>query len=93
MVLKLSKYTHFDFKNSNDVRIYLPANFLLAQLPGIKGEIKWSHFCQGALKWSQEAIKEVGLMYVVTGWNDELSNWAKPHILQVLSGNTCNLLQ
>lgn len=35
MVLKLSLDIYFDFKNSNDLRIYLFVNFLLVLLLGI----------------------------------------------------------
>lgn len=35
MALKLSSDIHFYLKDSNDINIYLPANFLFALLPGI----------------------------------------------------------
>lgn len=34
------------------------------------------------LKGSQQFIKEVVVMHVLTGWNHELFNWAKPQIFQ-----------
>lgn len=33
----------------------------------VKGEIKWSHSCEGILKWSGKGIKAMGLMHVLTG--------------------------
>lgn len=27
--------------------------------------VKWGHLCQGVLRWSQEAIKEKGLLHVL----------------------------
>ena len=35
MILQLSSDTHFDLKNSNNIRMYLPTHFLLVLLPGI----------------------------------------------------------
>ena len=42
-----------------------------------KSETKWGDLCQGILKWSQEAIKEVGLINVLSGWTMNL--WTEPN--------------
>lgn len=39
----------------------------------------------GALKWSQKAIKKVGINHVLTRWNYERLNWDKSLIFQGLS--------
>ena len=49
----------------------------------MKCEIKWIHLCQGVLKWSQEAIKEVDLMHILTQLNHELGQTTSmPRALQ-----------
>lgn len=61
----------------------------------LKGEIKWSHLCQGVLKWNQEAIKEVVRSHSHKV-KHELLKKGKPQILQVfleLQKNTYNLFQ
>ena len=35
----------------------------------VKCEIKWSHLCLRTLKWSWEAMKEMGLMHVLREQN------------------------
>lgn len=61
----------------------------------VKGEMKWSHLCQGILKRSQEAIKEVVLSHSHKV-KYELLKKGKPQIFQVFLGllkNTYNLFQ
>lgn len=52
----------------------------------VKLEVKWSHLCQGVLKWSWG---EVGFMHVFTGWKHELLNWAKHSKDSVGTSATC----
>ena len=46
-------------------------------LKWVKGETKRGDLCQEILKWSQEAIKEVGLINVLSGWTMNL--WTEPN--------------
>lgn len=39
----------------------------LLQVNVVEDEMRWDQLCQGVFKWSREAIKEVGLMHILTG--------------------------
>ena len=44
-------------------------------------------------RWSGEAMKEVGLLHVLTGWDCELLNLAPSHKnVKVSAESTCNWL-